>query len=403
MPRAQAPSRVAQQGFALLALLALLTAGILYFLIGHLDTVGERRRQDEATAQALARAKEALIAYALTYRDAHADEVFGYLPCPDANGDGSGDAGNCGAAAETVVGLFPYKQVGLADLRDGSGACLWYAVSASFKAPLTKPTPMNWDTQGTIRIQDTNGNLLASPDDKYGGVAAVIIAPGPPLPGQNRSANGASLCDAKPIEYASYLDGVPAGGGPNIPYSFPSSANPVTVVLGTPDVTGAKNNDRLLWITPQEIFDRVKKRNDVANLLNSGMADTQAQLSSGPLVAANAAHQLPSTNPFGPNTSDHNFYDNWQDQFRYVTCATVDSYCFTVNGAQCDGVLLFGGANVNGHPRASTQRSDSNYFESADALALLADTGSTFSGSSAYDGSTVTTRATDVGLCLRKK
>ncbi len=55
-----------------------------------------------------------MLAYAITYRDTHSDDVFGYLPCPDADGDGSADGldSSCGGNSRTVVGLLPYQTLG---------------------------------------------------------------------------------------------------------------------------------------------------------------------------------------------------------------------------------------------------------------------------------------------------
>ena len=142
-------------GNRVLVLFAVLLAlGSLYLMANEIDSLQVRSLQDQRTAAGLVQAKEALLAYATTYRDTHAGEVPGYLPCPDVDGDGSADALACGGAGEIVVGLVPFKQLGLADFRDRSGTCFWYVVSGSFKAAAAKPTPLNWDTQGQLAIVD---------------------------------------------------------------------------------------------------------------------------------------------------------------------------------------------------------------------------------------------------------
>jgi hypothetical protein len=408
-PNPRVPHRMAQRGFALMAILALLTVGILYFVVGQLDAGMARRRQDEVTTQALAQAKEALIAYAITYHDGNAKQVFGYLPCPDIDGDGSGDAlaSDCGANDDqVVVGLLPYRQLNLDNYRDGAGACLWYIVSGTFKASSTGgmnpalPAPMNWDTQGRLAVLDSAGNTVVAPDDKDGGAAAVIVAVGPPLQTQNRSGDPCAIANAKAV-YADYLDGS---------YTFPGA--PGATVQVRQGLSGSTtNNDRLIWITPKEIFGRIKNRNDFGAILNSGIANIQSKLNSkAPLPAG--TNVLPA-NLFkiaeGDSQSDIAFYNNWSNQFRYVACTTVGSYCFTVNNTDtgttghCDGVLLFGGADTSGGPRASAPRDINSYFESADAIDLLSNSRFTFTGPSSYDGSTTATkvaRAADLGLCL---
>ena len=120
------------RGAALIVLMALLTMGVLYFLTVQLEALSLYQKESKGESDSLAQAREALLAYTATYRDTHPDEVFGYLPCPDAVGNGQA-AASCGSAGDASIGLLPYKTLGLPDLRDSSGVCLWYAVAGSFK------------------------------------------------------------------------------------------------------------------------------------------------------------------------------------------------------------------------------------------------------------------------------
>mgnify|MGYP003347978207 CR=1 FL=1 len=132
----------------------------------------------------------------------------GTLPCADTDNDGSADS-PCGAATETAIGRFPWKQLGLADLRDGAGECLWYAVAPQFKNAANAYSvyaPRNANTVGGIAAYDGSGNPLAVP---AGGIAAVIIAPGEALDGQTRTAAGSTACGGN-TNAAAYLD---AAGG----------------------------------------------------------------------------------------------------------------------------------------------------------------------------------------------
>ena len=81
-------SRNSQRGYALIIMIVLLTMGLLYGVVSQLSLVEARVGRAQGTQTVLLQAKEALIGYAATYRDTHPGEVFGYLPCPDADGDG---------------------------------------------------------------------------------------------------------------------------------------------------------------------------------------------------------------------------------------------------------------------------------------------------------------------------
>ena len=459
-----------QRGFAIMVLLALLAVGILYAVISLLDPDQYKAGRAGNTDDALAQAKAALIGYAATYRDTHPDvngnlaQVFGYLPCPDVDGDGQAEL-TCDTAGKTVVGLLPYQTLGLPELRDSSGNCLWYAVSGSHKNN-PKTAPLNWDTQGLIQVQDANAppngpNVLAKPDDANGGVVAIIFAAGPPLPGQNRTPNASHACNANPAEYAAYLDGIPNSPNPNTAYTFPSAVNTVIkIAQGTPDIAGATNNDRLVWITPKEIFDEVIKRADISNglsdspvgqinkladltraavelLIQNDLTNNRTQtncangnLSSLPNNCSSYGAAQPNFGKFvgdlsaltslsDPTQTYPNYLTNWSNQFRQVICSSLSTPCLTINGVQCRGALLFGGRATNNQPRPNSQQVPSTanlncYFESTSAgaaplcpsstpggLDILNSAATSFIGSSAYAKASPTTPiSTDFATCL---
>lgn len=144
------------------------------------------------TARVLVQAKEALIGFAATYAESHEGQLSGYLPCPDYDGDGDADAG-CSNRGLSVIGRFPWKTVGLPPLRDGSGECLWYAVSGNFKddpkskitAAAPKVKTLTSDDGGLFLIKDAQGNYITGVADNNRAIA-VIFAPGQQLSGQNR-------------------------------------------------------------------------------------------------------------------------------------------------------------------------------------------------------------------------
>lgn len=418
------------QGAALVVLMALLTLGVLYFLTVQLEALGGYEKESRAASDSLAQAREALLAYAATYRDDHSGEVFGYLPCPDTSGDGSADTAlttvECGSSGHASIGLLPYRTLRLPDLRDSAGVCLWYAVSGNFKAAVTKATPMNWDTQGQFTVLDSGGATLVTPEDAQGGAAAVIFATGLPLAGQSRGGTGVGPCRIDPTQVAAFLDGA---------YSFASSST-ISVTQGpVKDVYGGiTNNDRLAWVSPKEIFDRIVKRKDFGNASTGtppGQINTltseiktvwekkiQDDLVAGTTSTSQPANTASFTQPAGkqvgtlPSSLTLNdggyavYYDNWAGLYRQALCSSLGTPCLSVAGTSCRGALMFGGRNAGGQPRTAAQQAFStanldHYFEAGSGLEILNSTATTFAGLSAYtEDGTPAGRALDVGTCL---
>lgn len=215
LPQAITPNR--QQGFVLISLVALLVMGALAFLVSNLSPEFMQTYRQRQTEAALNEAREALLGYALRYRDDKAADdpnasgdddraMYGYLPMPDVGTsrfnlgkqNPSCNTEGCAmdfingafpATIETIIGRFPWRTLGTGPLRDGNGECLWYIVSAGHKSLGINPAPMNWDTLGQLDIVVANGetsmqSALASAHDRP---IAIIFSPGPPLAGQNRS------------------------------------------------------------------------------------------------------------------------------------------------------------------------------------------------------------------------
>ena len=131
-------------------------------------------------------AKQALLMYAYNYPQT-ADRGPGRLPCPDTDTNGLGTPNpsiDCeDGLGNGVVGRFPWGALGMQfhDVRDASGESLWYAVSKSF-ANFNAGNSINSDTLGSITVYDQSGATIYDGDPLVAtGVAAVIIAPGPPI------------------------------------------------------------------------------------------------------------------------------------------------------------------------------------------------------------------------------
>ncbi|HET9651618.1 MAG TPA: hypothetical protein VFP36_05480 [Usitatibacter sp.] len=165
-------------------------------------SVSLMRERDRTSERVLAYAREALLAYAADH-PVNASVGPGYLPCPDLDNDGwaeptcgslSGDSGQ-----EQRLGRLPWKTLGLADLRDGHGERLWYAVSSKYKGLLNCAASRGCVDMspaaalGTITVRDASGLVLQDGTVRDaahaagGGAVAVVIAPGAPL---ERTAHG---------------------------------------------------------------------------------------------------------------------------------------------------------------------------------------------------------------------
>ena len=161
-----------QRGAALLALVLALALGSGLVTVEWLEAAARSAHAMRRTEATLAAARDALIGYAASYPDQHADRHGpGYLPCPDTSGNGSPNT-PCRA---TALGRLPWRRLGLHDPRDGAGERLWYTLDRRFRANGYKYRPLNRDTAADLVV------------DGRGGIAAVILAPGPALPFQDRS------------------------------------------------------------------------------------------------------------------------------------------------------------------------------------------------------------------------
>lgn len=406
-----------EHGLALLTLLAAVALGAALALITMASTRSSNIKRDEATVAAMAKAKEALIAYAATYPDTHPGQVPGYLPCPDLGISGTGGEGGaegvCGAANVTVTGRIPWKTLGVEPLRDGSGECLWYAVSGTFKNN-PKTDLMNWDTLGQIEVYGPDGITLLAGSQPENRAAAVIFAPGAAL-GQQRQDDDPGTAQ-RPVcseDYAGahFLEAVGA-----INNATPNTTPGAVSKIISGDATN-NSNDRLLIITPGEIFAAVEKRNDfpaivaknaaeclvryVATNANyaggdlrfpwaapvdpvAGYDDTLDQMSGRvPLMVndANGANSQPLLTASCPDQK--NWLLNWKEYLFYalgwnfkptptptplvrplpLTCGTG---CLKVNGADEQvAVVMFSGKPLAGQIRSSNADKSNlaNYLE----------------------------------------
>jgi hypothetical protein len=163
------PATKKQSGVALiLFLVALILAGG-YAFYRTSNIASPRIQQDAKLAATLARAKEALIAYAVID-----DKRPGRMPCPDIVGDGVSPIltrddcnGWVSGGPDVYSGWLPWKTLDLAEHADEYGTGFRYAVSRFFGGD--RATPLNSDTATSLRFGVPAGT--ASND-----IVAVVIA-----------------------------------------------------------------------------------------------------------------------------------------------------------------------------------------------------------------------------------
>ncbi|WP_428826875.1 hypothetical protein ACLIKD_01445 [Azonexus sp. IMCC34842] len=175
---------------------------------------------------ALRAAKDALIGDAAAYRSSSTTYLPGHFRCPERLSIGSpieGQAQTTCSTTTTRLGRFPWKTLGVDKLLDGYGEPLWYAISPGFTT-----SPINSNSIGQLQV---NGLPNAA--------VAIVIAPGVPLPGQNRSITTAT----SPPQPSDYLDLGNADG-----FDFVSSG-PIQTF-----------NDHIVTVTRAELFKAVNMR-----------------------------------------------------------------------------------------------------------------------------------------------
>jgi type II secretory pathway pseudopilin PulG len=231
-----------QQGMTLIMLVFIVGLAATAYLVRALNSNMVKVERDRKTSAAMAEAKTALIGWSASHAT-----MPGALPCPDTANTGS--SGSCTATAG-LIGRLPWKTLGLSDLRDGHGECLWYAISPIYRNTITvanrASSPINSGIPGTITIKQADGTNLANP------VIAVIIAPGPTLTGQDRSKAGTTVCGGNTTA-SNYLD---SALSVNNATGNVSGSNYI-FVAGTSSDTF---NDRLNYLTADEFYRTVRKR-----------------------------------------------------------------------------------------------------------------------------------------------
>jgi type II secretory pathway pseudopilin PulG len=442
-------SKRSQRGAILLVMLVIMVIGALALFVSSLSSSTIQISRDKETADALAKAKEALIGYAVTYGDTHPNQVNGLLPVPDLGtsrnlypGEGNTAGNFSGNSANlSVIGRLPWLALDVPPLKDGNGECLWYAVSGTFQNA-QQTNFVNWDTVSQFDAYTSDGTssgtISTTGTNYHQRPVAIIFSAGPALPGQDRAASATDTVTSCSGNYdaRNYLDTFNANTLLNsIVNYFSGSTNnstgtftlaipkqfvigPVSDTSQTPPLVLA--NDKFLTITSDDIFRIIKKRNDFGAFVSSLLTDAATCMSTSTYpnpVTINfdtLSESLVSTATGSlligrmPNTAftgagacagvTYNATRYWRDNLLYAVCTPL-SACLTVNGATCKGIIIFAGERTSSQTRATNAQKNApwgNYLEGF-VLTDFSSGNTTISGASSYS---VASPSTDVLQCI---
>ena len=285
-----------QSGAALLGALTVTLLAGASALLERIERSGALRAREAAvTARALADARRALVGWSVGagLSGSGIAHTPGVLPFPDRNTDARGYDGRADCVTSWLsdrhlIGRLPTagetspcprRTLGV-ELRDGSGEPLWYAVSrnlvnhrgGSASDPPISPGLLDGTAAYPwLRLIDADGNVVNGSDGEPLEIAAVIVAPGPPLAGQARSGAAPGA--------AQYLDSVSVNG---VTYDNADSDGCRDAVTGAsaytdcPGLTGEEFilypdsrdtpaatdafNDRIAYVTAEELLRAAEAR-----------------------------------------------------------------------------------------------------------------------------------------------
>jgi type II secretory pathway pseudopilin PulG len=285
-------NRNAQRGLAMLALVAMVVMGSLYWLMSGLAQPANRTAAKRAqNAKVLQNAKAALVGYvamnaATPGGPLITDDNPGSLPCPEAPGyigDPVNEGKTSGSCTLPAVGRLPWRTLGIEKPLDAASEPLWYIVSPGW----AKPNPggntvINSNTAGQITVDGVEA-------------VAVIIAPGErlniPASANCVARNQARSVPSPAIDFRDYLDC--------------QNATPADLAFTSSDPVGPFN-DQVLAVTPADVLPvieaAVAKRfeRELAPLIRSAYSNADG---SNPNPAWASRALLPFAATFGNPTS----------------------------------------------------------------------------------------------------
>jgi len=241
-PSQNSPPRNKQRGAAMIIMMLIVMLGLIALFTYRMDRKGPELDADRKTALALAQAKEALLGRAASNSDA------GSLPCANTDNTGVANTIPIGGGKVTCVtrfGWFPWKTIGIGNIVDGSASYLWYMLASGYidKGTYSPPpyaTPLTV-TVITVTVDPVSLSEAVVNTATLTNIAAVIIAPGVPLSGQDRSGMAANNY----LYSSAYFEG-----------SATPATDAITLKVEQNNHPPLKYNDRYLLVTNLEILDR---------------------------------------------------------------------------------------------------------------------------------------------------
>lgn len=435
------------RGFALVALMALIVAGVLYFVVSALTPAAMEAYRARKTQEALAEARDALLGYMLKYRDEEAsqgrpDRMYGYLPLPDLgssrNNNVTCGSEGCDAAffngitydingmGPTAIGRFPWRVLGTGPIRDGYGECLWLVVSSSHgrilkTSPPATPPAMNWDTLGQLDVVVANGSgnlssILASPHERP---VAIVFSPGPPLPGQNRTASAVDAIDQCGGNYdaRNYLDPATAGALAGVTNFFAGSTNNASAdTSGSPKAFAAqgviqrRTSDATLWsqgcpggaecapaandaglaLTADTLFGALRKssgfRVDINSMLDRMVGCLRDARAAGGTLPPDGKITGANNDPcYGKDVVPRGYYPNYKDMIFVASPPGLSVTTDMVLQPACAGALIFASQRSATQSRATAadRASFANYLEMPNSGSIAA-AGTVYAGAGLF-------------------
>jgi hypothetical protein len=245
-------------------------------------------------------------------------------------------------------------------------------VSGRFKAVPTTAA-LNWDTLGQIDVVDGAGNPIAT------NLVALVVSPGPPVDGQDRSLADPSYtqCGGN-YDARNYLDPYnladAVGGQANY---LAGSNNRVASGTGNKGVVVTVNdhyNDRVLFISADDLFSGIVRRSDFAVQVSSLLDDPsfQLHLQSVPLSAGKGTDNVDCNNTSSASTKA--FCNNWLEMLLLKQLNTPGP--ITIDGTptpNCTRVLFFGGERAGAQVRTTDpdKADPANYLEGTNAAGFV--------------------------------
>ncbi|MBT6277322.1 MAG: hypothetical protein HOI95_24720, partial [Chromatiales bacterium] len=381
-----------QRGIALMILLLVVTLGSAAVVLGELNSRVHTTADignTIATARVLKEAKEALLGAAVSdVAPLGLPQRPGQLPWPDrstdGNYDGRSDCVTNNFVIDHLIGRFPYFGEGQCFFggrssvlsldtmyRDGSGQPLWYAVSRNLVNAGSPQLSVNPDLVDNpayewMRVCDSRGRLVS---DR---VAAVIIAPGPPLGTQDRSLQ--TPRDRLRQQYLERVQVTDAGGRTSWLSNYDYNANAddgemdgpgecrerdnlgnsptgeeFVIPVGRDPALQNTFNDQLVYITADELIEGVQQR-----AINVVVQALEAYRDEVVTSGGAARGRFPWMSPFANAWEGKQVYDADPDTLLFEGQVSGGSATTLVDSTRTFDVSLIGAALRNLTTGAST-------------------------------------------------